>query len=180
MAAGDGAAANAVYDALTAGRGPEVVAAAEIDRWSNDQKALDAAVTSARCAFAGLANYRTASSPVVVCTATLNPPDKEAAEKNRPDIPRAVLKTRVPPKTVGVVKPTDNAVTEINSLADWNEKIGSGTAPVVVKFYQDGCRACRAMKPRFDKLAVELGAPRRCTAHTIHLRHGDWSRACIS
>ena len=46
--AGDGAAADAVYDALTAGRGPEVVAAAEIDRWSSDQKALDAAVTSAR------------------------------------------------------------------------------------------------------------------------------------
>ena len=43
--AGDGAEANAVYDALTAGRGPEIVAAAEIDRWSNDQKALDAAVT---------------------------------------------------------------------------------------------------------------------------------------
>ena len=46
--AGDGAEANAVYDALTAGRGPTVVAAAEIDRWSNDQKALDAAVSSAR------------------------------------------------------------------------------------------------------------------------------------
>ena len=53
--AGDGAAANAVYDALTAGRGPEVVAAAEIDRWSNDQKALDAAVTSARIYVAGIA-----------------------------------------------------------------------------------------------------------------------------
>ena len=46
--AGDDAAADAVYDALTAGRGPTVVAAAEIDRWSNDQKALDAAVASAR------------------------------------------------------------------------------------------------------------------------------------
>ena len=46
--AGDGAAADAVYDALTAGRGPEVVAAADVDRWSNDQKALDAAVTGAR------------------------------------------------------------------------------------------------------------------------------------
>ena len=53
--AGDGAAADAVYDALTAGRGPEVVAAAEIDRWSNDQKALDAAVTSARIYVAGIA-----------------------------------------------------------------------------------------------------------------------------
>ena len=46
--AGDGAASDAVYDALTRGRGPEVVAAADVDRWSNDQKALDAAVTSAR------------------------------------------------------------------------------------------------------------------------------------
>ena len=53
--AGDGAAADAVYDALTAGRGPEVVAAAEIDRWSNDQKALDATVTSARIYVAGIA-----------------------------------------------------------------------------------------------------------------------------
>ena len=53
--AGDGAAASAVYDALTAGRGPEVVAAAEIDRWSSDQKALDAAVTSARIYVAGIA-----------------------------------------------------------------------------------------------------------------------------
>ena len=46
--AGDDTAADAVYDALTAGRGPTVVAAADVDRWSNDQKALDAAVTSAR------------------------------------------------------------------------------------------------------------------------------------
>ena len=46
--AGDGVAADAVYDALTAGRGPTVVAAADVDRWSNDPKALDAAVTSAR------------------------------------------------------------------------------------------------------------------------------------
>ena len=46
--AGDGAAADAVYDALTAGRGPEVVAAADLDKWANDQKALDAAVASAR------------------------------------------------------------------------------------------------------------------------------------
>ena len=46
--AGDGAASDAVYDALTRGRGPEVVAAADVDRWSNDQKALDAAVSSAR------------------------------------------------------------------------------------------------------------------------------------
>ena len=46
--AGDGAASDAVYDALTAGRGPEVVAAADLDKWANDQKALDAAVTSAR------------------------------------------------------------------------------------------------------------------------------------
>ena len=46
--AGDDAAADAVYDALTAGRGPTVVAAADVDRWSNDQKALDAAVASAR------------------------------------------------------------------------------------------------------------------------------------
>ena len=46
--AGDDAAADAVYDALTRGRGPEIVAAADVDRWSNDQKALDAAVTSAR------------------------------------------------------------------------------------------------------------------------------------
>ena len=46
--AGDDAAADAVYDALTRGRGPEVVAAADVDVWSNDPKALDAAVTSAR------------------------------------------------------------------------------------------------------------------------------------
>ena len=46
--AGDGAAADAVYDALTAGRGPEVVAAADVDDWSNDQSAVDAAVASAR------------------------------------------------------------------------------------------------------------------------------------
>ena len=46
--AGDGAAADAVYDALTAGRGPTVVAAADVERWSNDPKALDAAVASAR------------------------------------------------------------------------------------------------------------------------------------
>ena len=46
--AGDGAASDAVYDALTRGRGPEVVAAADVDRWSNDPKALDAAVASAR------------------------------------------------------------------------------------------------------------------------------------
>ena len=46
--AGDGAAADAVYDALTAGRGPTVVAAADVASWSNDQSALDAAVTSAR------------------------------------------------------------------------------------------------------------------------------------
>ena len=46
--AGDGAASDAVYDALTRGRGPEVVAAADVDKWANDQKALDAAVTSAR------------------------------------------------------------------------------------------------------------------------------------
>ena len=46
--AGDGAEADAVYDALTRGRGPTVVAAADVDRWSNDQKALDAAVASAR------------------------------------------------------------------------------------------------------------------------------------
>ena len=53
--AGDCAAADAVYDALTAGRGPTVVAAAEIDRWSTDQNALDAAVTSARIYVAGIA-----------------------------------------------------------------------------------------------------------------------------
>ena len=46
--AGDGAASDAVYDALTAGRGPVVVAAADVDGWANDQKALDAAVASAR------------------------------------------------------------------------------------------------------------------------------------
>ena len=46
--AGDDAASDAVYDALTRGRGPEVVAAADVDKWANDQKALDAAVTSAR------------------------------------------------------------------------------------------------------------------------------------
>ena len=46
--AGDGAASDAVYDALTRGRGPEVVAAADVASWSNDQKALDAAVASAR------------------------------------------------------------------------------------------------------------------------------------
>ena len=53
--AGDGAAADAVYDALTAGRGPEVVAAADVDEWANDQKALDAAVASARIYVAGVA-----------------------------------------------------------------------------------------------------------------------------
>ena len=53
--AGDGAAADAVYDALTAGRGPTVVAAADVDRWSNDPKALDAAVASARIYVAGVA-----------------------------------------------------------------------------------------------------------------------------
>ena len=53
--AGDDAAADAVYDALTAGRGPEVVAAADVDEWANDQKALDAAVTSARIYVAGIA-----------------------------------------------------------------------------------------------------------------------------
>ena len=53
--AGDGAAADAVYDALTAGRGPTVVAAADVDRWSNDPKALDAAVASARIYVAGIA-----------------------------------------------------------------------------------------------------------------------------
>ena len=53
--AGDDAAADAVYDALTRGRGPEVVAAADVDRWSNDQKALDAAVASARIYVAGIA-----------------------------------------------------------------------------------------------------------------------------
>merc|ERR1711938_413857 len=46
--AGDDAAADAVYDALTRGRGPEIVAAADVDEWANDQKALDAAVASAR------------------------------------------------------------------------------------------------------------------------------------
>ena len=46
--AGDGAAADAVYDALTRGRGPEIVAADDVASWSNDQRALDAAVTSAR------------------------------------------------------------------------------------------------------------------------------------
>ena len=46
--AGDDAAADAVYDALTRGRGPEVVAAADVDKWASDQKALDTAVTSAR------------------------------------------------------------------------------------------------------------------------------------
>ena len=53
--AGDGAASDAVYDALTAGRGPEVVAAADLDKWANDQKALDAAVASARIYVAGVA-----------------------------------------------------------------------------------------------------------------------------
>ena len=53
--AGDGAASDAVYDALTRGRGPEVVAAADVDRWSNDPKALDAAVASARIYVAGVA-----------------------------------------------------------------------------------------------------------------------------
>ena len=53
--AGDGAASDAVYDALTAGRGPEVVAAADVDKWANDQKALDAAVASARIYVAGVA-----------------------------------------------------------------------------------------------------------------------------
>jgi hypothetical protein len=53
--AGDGAAADAVYDALTRGRGPTVVAAADVDRWSNDPKALDAAVASARIYVAGIA-----------------------------------------------------------------------------------------------------------------------------
>ena len=53
--AGDDAAADAVYDALTRGRGPEVVAAADVDRWSNDPKALDAAVASARIYVAGVA-----------------------------------------------------------------------------------------------------------------------------
>ena len=53
--AGDGAASDAVYDALTAGRGPEVVAAADVDLWSNDEKALDAAVASARIYVAGIA-----------------------------------------------------------------------------------------------------------------------------
>ena len=53
--AGDGAAADAVYDALTRGRGPEVVAATDVDRWSNDPKALDAAVASARIYVAGVA-----------------------------------------------------------------------------------------------------------------------------
>ena len=52
---GDDAAADAVYDALTRGRGPEVVAAADVDKWANDQKALDAAVTSARIYVAGIA-----------------------------------------------------------------------------------------------------------------------------
>ena len=46
--AGDDAAADAVYDALTRGRGPEIVAADDVASWSNDQRALDAAVTSAR------------------------------------------------------------------------------------------------------------------------------------
>ena len=53
--AGDGAASDAVYDALTRGRGPTVVAAADVDRWSNDPKALDAAVASARIYVAGIA-----------------------------------------------------------------------------------------------------------------------------
>ena len=53
--AGDGAASDAVYDALTAGRGPEVVAAADVDEWANDQNALDAAVASARIYVAGIA-----------------------------------------------------------------------------------------------------------------------------
>ena len=53
--AGDGAAADAVYDALTGGRGPEIVAAADIDRWSKDEKALDAAVGSARLHVTGVA-----------------------------------------------------------------------------------------------------------------------------
>lgn len=53
--AGDGAASDAVYDALTGGRGPEIIAAVDIDRWSNDEKALAAAVGSARLYITGVA-----------------------------------------------------------------------------------------------------------------------------
>ena len=73
--AGDSAAADAVYDALTRGRGPEVVAAADVDRWSNDQKALDAAVTSARIYVAGIAlvfNILQTSAYYVIFIASAN------------------------------------------------------------------------------------------------------------
>ena len=47
--------ARQLNEALTRGRGPEVVAAADVDEWANDQKALDAAVASARIYVAGVA-----------------------------------------------------------------------------------------------------------------------------
>ena len=60
----------------------------------------------------------------------------------------------------GVVKPARikrvDLVEEIMTLTDWQTKVAECPTPAVVKFYQDGCRSCRALQPKYLSLAEEL------------------------
>ena len=60
----------------------------------------------------------------------------------------------------GVVKPArikrKDLVEEIITLTDWQKKIAECETPAVVKFFQDGCRSCRALQPKYLSLAEEL------------------------
>ena len=52
--------------------------------------------------------------------------------------------------------PAEVVVREISSLEEWDERVMQCQTPVaVVKFYQDGCRSCRALKPKYDAIAQE-------------------------
>ena len=70
----------------------------------------------------------------------------------RPDL-------RKPPAGVSTpAAPTErvSAVREITSLHEWQILVEQCPTPAVVKFFQDGCRSCRALKPKYEAVAADL------------------------
>lgn len=95
-----------------------------------------------------------------------------SAPRGRKIIPRVSLATSVPAKSPlgpagsaadegGCVIPThpppaEREVRELTTLDEWHNHVLQCKTPVaVVKFYQDGCRSCRALKPKYNQLAQQ-------------------------
>ena len=54
------------------------------------------------------------------------------------------------------LKNADQVVRQITTPSEWEREVLQCPSPAVVKFYQDGCRSCRALKPKYEAVANNM------------------------